>query len=321
MDNEQYIQSFWEHVEEFRKVLLLAVLVVLAGFAISFWFYQPIIGFLTKTIPAREVVGENRLVRHELCRERFFNQSDGEEIVSLEGRKAEVIRFSHGVSQLGQLRYKIPAGGYLDVEFPGSHCPLVLFSPIEGMIIAMKVSLWVSLLGTSPIWLAFFLWFAYPALRSSERRLILPFFIFSCLFLWLGLVFAYGVTLPLANTYFLSFNEEIGRNLWSLREYFDYALWVMLSTGFAFEIGFVLLFLVYMGLITADTMASWRRTMIVVSFILGALLTPPDVLSQVMLAVPLILLYETAYLYAKIREHFSCTLFGMKKNSFIRKTL
>ena len=87
-----------------------------------------------------------------------------------------------------------------------------------------------------------------------------------------------------------------------LTHYLDYTIFLLLANGLAFELCVLGLFAVHLGLVTAEGLLAKRRVAIVGAFILGALLTPPDVLTQIMLAIPLIVLYEGIILYARLKR-------------------
>src|SRR5204863_41436 len=113
----------------------------------------------------------------------------------------------------------------------------------------------------------------------------------------------YYVTLPLANQYLFLFNNSIGQNAWTLIHYVQYVLFLCLGHAIAAELGLLLLTLVHFRFLSPDWLIAKRRYMIVLAFVLGAFLTPPDVLTQLLLALPLIALYEVAIWYAKWRQH------------------
>ena len=106
------------------------------------------------------------------------------------------------------------------------------------------------------------------------------------------------MTLPIANDYLSLFNSSIGQNAWTLDHYVNYVLCLCLGHAIAAELSVLLLVLVHFGLLSAEWLIAKRRVMIVGAFILGALLTPPDVLTQLLLAFPLIGIYEIAICYA-----------------------
>lgn len=177
---------------------------------------------------------------------------------------------------------------------------LLLFGPLDGILIALKTSFWVAITASSPIWLLVIMQFVAPALRREEKRLILPFILTSIIFIAIGMGFAFFLTIPFANSYLSSFNEGIGTNMWSLSNYLDYTLFLLLANGVAFELCVLGLFAIHLGIVTTDQLSAGRRYAILAAFILGALLTPPDVLTQLMLAVPLVILYEGAILYSRL---------------------
>lgn len=207
--------------------------------------------------------------------------------------------------QISPNTYMLPAGSSLEISFTAKSHPLALLSPLEGMQTTFKICFWIGLAATSPLWLWFVGQFIYPALHAGERKLLLPFLLLSLLFLGIGALFAYFVTIPLTNQMLSAFNAEIGINLWSFSHYIDYTFLLLLANGLAFEIALVLFFSVHIGLLSADFMKSKRRHMIFTAFIIGALLTPPDVFTQFMLAIPLMGFYELSLLYARFRERRS----------------
>lgn len=174
---------------------------------------------------------------------------------------------------------------------------LFIFSPIEGFIAIFRLSFWAGALCTAPYWIGGLIRFAKPALRGREKEWIPLFFILSTLFIALGFLFCLKVTLPLTTLYLFDFNRTLGTNLWGLSVYLDFVLMLFFAHGALFQIGALLFFLIKTGLIQAEHLAKKRRHAIVASLIVAAFLTPPDVLSQVALAVPLILFYELAILY------------------------
>lgn len=179
---------------------------------------------------------------------------------------------------------------------------LVILGPAEGLSTAIRLSFWSSLALTSPLWLFLLLRFAHPALKGRERQLIPAFFICSLLFFFLGIAVAFYGTLPLANQVLFHFNAQMGENLWSMSHYLNYTLILVVGNGLAFECTVVLFFLVHEGYVKAQLLSLYRRQAAVAIFVLSALLTPPDILTQLLLALPLLLLYECAIGYGRLRH-------------------
>ena len=176
---------------------------------------------------------------------------------------------------------------------------LVVLGPIDGIGIVLRVCFWCGLLATSPLWLFEVFRFVTPGLHRKERRLLVPFLFLSLVFLLSGMAFAYFVTLPLANEFFFHFNASLGRNLWSLANYYDYTLFLFLANGLAFEICAIFFLLVHYGVINSRWIAKRRRVVYLSIWILSALLTPPDVFTQLMLALPITCVFEGVGLYAR----------------------
>lgn len=179
---------------------------------------------------------------------------------------------------------------------------LILLGPLDGMAIAFKTSLWVGTAITSPFWMLILFRFISPALKQNEKIVLTLFIFFSLAFFTMGAAFAFYVTIPLSNLLFSSFNSEIGLNMWSLGHYLDYTLFLLLANGLAFEVGVIGLFSVHLGIVEGGTLIKHRRKAILGAFVLGALLTPPDVVTQVILAIPLVVLYEGLIKYSLMKE-------------------
>jgi sec-independent protein translocase protein TatC len=180
--------------------------------------------------------------------------------------------------------------------------PLSLFSPQEGFLALFKIAFWIGFLGTSPYWILGILRFIQPALRGKIKRLLPGFTFLSLLFITSGITLCLFVTLPLANQFFYDFNRSIGNNLWGFEAYVDFLLLLIFAHGTAFEIGALLLLLIHMGVLHWKTLAEKRRHAALFSLIMGALLTPPDILTQLLIAIPLMGFYELAILYGKMRQ-------------------
>lgn len=191
---------------------------------------------------------------------------------------------------------------YAAISNVGFSDQLVILGPAEGIMAVFKICFWTGIVGSSPVWIYFLLLFFAPALRSNERKLIFPFLFFSLLFFAMGFFFAFYVTIPAANKYLNAFNQGIGVNLWTLNNYLDFTLILLLANSLAFEASIILLFLIHLGVLSAKSLKAKRKHAIVLIFILSAIITPPDIVSQIMLSAPLIILYELAIGYAKLRN-------------------
>ena len=156
-----------------------------------------------------------------------------------------------------------------------------------------KVAFLTAFLISMP-WVLYQAWaFVAPGLYEHEKRFALPLIVSSVFFMLLGIAFAYLFVLPAAYKFFISFSAQTGaETLQDLSKYWDFTLSIFFGFGLTFEVPVVEMLLVKLGMVTTTQLREARRYVIVGAFVVAAVLTPPDVLSQFMLAIPLILLYE-----------------------------
>jgi sec-independent protein translocase protein TatC len=156
-----------------------------------------------------------------------------------------------------------------------------------------KVSFLTAFLLALP-WVLYQAWaFVAPGLYEHEKRFALPLIVSSVFFMVLGIAFAYLFVLPAAYKFFISFSAQTGaETLQDLQKYWDFTLSIFFGFGLTFEVPVVQMLLVKAGMVSQQQMREARRYVVVGAFVVAAVLTPPDVLSQFMLAIPLVLLYE-----------------------------
>ncbi len=180
---------------------------------------------------------------------------------------------------------------------------LITLSPTEPLFILMKISLTVGLILASPI-ILFELWkFVEPALYPNEKRLFLPLLLSSILLFVLGGVFAYFAVLPMALKFLLGlgFSQLAATPYLSVNLYVSFVLKMLIAFGIAFEMPIFLYMLQRAGVVTERQLKKFRRYFIVVAFLIGALIAP-DVATQVLMAVPLLILYEVSILLGKLAQ-------------------
>lgn len=174
---------------------------------------------------------------------------------------------------------------------PGSHA---VFIAGEGAFFTLtKMSLLAAVLLSLP-WVLYQAWaFVAPGLYAHERRFVGPLIILSVIFLLVGIGFAYSFVLPVAYKFFFSFAEKTGADVMQdLQRYWDFTLSIFFGFGLAFQVPVVEMLMIKLGMVSVDDLRQARRYVLVGAFVVAAVLTPPDVLSQFMLAIPLMLLYE-----------------------------
>ena len=173
--------------------------------------------------------------------------------------------------------------------------------PFGQLFLFVQISIVVGIVATLPN-LFYQLWkFISPALKKNEKKYILAIVIFSTLCFLAGIAFAYFVMLPLALKFAAEFGTEAIKNEFAINEYMSIIISVMLAAGFVFELPMISFFLTKLGILTPAFMRKYRRHAIVVILVLAAFLTPgADPVSQIVLAVPLVLLYEISIFISKI---------------------
>lgn len=301
MFEDEIFSDFWSHIEDLRKVLLQIFGVIGIGFILCLTFYQTL--FQIFLSPSFGSFLSSDFLTEKIQLERIVNKSQNSLKVSVPTEA--YVKPQEGITHIHQNDYMIEPGQFLNYERPIKSNQLVILNPIEGILISFKISFWMAIAITSPIWLYFLLKFIVPGLKRNERIILIPFTISSFFCALLGLLFAYYITIPFANFYLSAFNLEIGQNFWALSLYVDYTLILYFGHVIALELCLILFFLVHFRIISTETMIKKRRHMILLAFILGALLTPPDILTQLLLAFPLIAFYELAIIYGKRREKTS----------------
>jgi len=173
-------------------------------------------------------------------------------------------------------------------------------APAEAFLIRVKVSVAIGLLVAMPILMARLWGFVAPGLFRNERRLVVPVLVCGSLLFYVGLAFAWFLVVPRMMTFFLGFGSARLAPLLNVSQYFGFVAKFCLAFGIAFQLPLVLVMLSALGLVSPRRLWSQWRYGIILILILAAWLTPPDAVSQVMMAVPLILLYLVSLLVASI---------------------
>lgn len=170
-------------------------------------------------------------------------------------------------------------------------------------IIKLELALIAGIMLSLPV-IFYQIWaFVAPGLLENERKYVVPVITFATISFIVGAAFAFFVIIPFALDFFLSLVPENVKNNIALDFYFGFVARIVLVFGIVFELPVVSLLLTKLGLLTPQFLRKYRRYAIVVIFVLAAILTPPDPTTQIMLAVPLLLLFEVSiwisYFFAK----------------------
>lgn len=142
--------------------------------------------------------------------------------------------------------------------------------------------------------------FVAPGLYKNEKKLIAPLLVSSTLLFYSGMAFAYFVVFPLAFLFFNSIAPEGVLVSTDISSYLDFVLKLFFAFGLAFEIPVAVILMCWTGVTTPDNLAKKRPYIVVAAFVIGMLLTPPDIISQTLLAVPMLVLFEIGVLIGRV---------------------
>ncbi len=170
----------------------------------------------------------------------------------------------------------------------------------EAFFTYMKVAFFASLIITSPF-ILYQIWkFIAPGLLPKERKYVVPFVLTSTFLFISGVLFGYFIALPPAFKFFVSFNNQYLQAMLSFKAYLSLFVTFLLGFGVSFELPVFIFFLTKLGIVNAEKLSKQRRYAILVIFIVAAILTPsPDALSQLLMAIPLMFLYEVSIFVSK----------------------
>lgn len=227
---------FTSHLEELRSRLIVCVVAVTLGFALSYVFSEQVFTILVK--PLQKELPPDSLLIFTGLPEAFFV--------------------------------------YLKLSF------------FAGIFLAAPVMLW-------EIWC-----FVAPGLYDHEKKYIFPFVIFSTMLFVTGILFCYFIVFPFAFKFFMGYSSDIIKALPSVKEYLSFSCKLLLAFGIIFELPVFVLFLAKLGIVNEKMLRRQRKFAILGIFCVAAILTPPDVVSQILMAVPLMVLYEISIYVAKL---------------------
>tara|TARA_Y200000002_G_C22652115_1_gene651846 strand:+ start:184 stop:1119 length:936 start_codon:yes stop_codon:yes gene_type:complete len=266
---------FLEHLDAFRSALIRMVASLLIGMLICLPFADNLIRLLRA--PAEPYIEKlnSVLLAEEGVRVSFSEAS-----------------FKRSISDSGDVQVEaeviVPEGqlktGLIRLQFS---------EPASALKMWLLVSFFGGLLISLPFLIFFLGLFILPGIRDIEQRLIRRISLFSGALFLLGVYMGYEITLPLALDLMLKIGGQLGgESIWFYSKYITFSLQLLLAFGLAFQLPVVILILGKMGLVGSIQLREKRRHVMVGLLILAMLLTPPDLLTQLLLAAPLILLYE-----------------------------
>jgi sec-independent protein translocase protein TatC len=292
-------KSFWDHFEDLRKAIIRAAIAIGIALLICMSFANKLVEVLE--YPLRKIdlfekpkpsvsfqIGSTLLGPYTVSREQFVGLPPGE---------APHAVFQINTAQVGQEQVatlKLLPETKESIATTGLKVRLHNFGPAEGFFVAFHVAFYGALVLSAPFWIYFLGSFIMPALNSRERNNIFPWLGWSLVLFLFGVLSTYFVLLPVALRASVEYSNMLGfEGLdWRADDYISFVTRFILGMGIGFQFPIVVLFLVKIGMLTHKQLAHYRRHVFVLSFILGAVLTTPEVITQVAMAIPLYVLYE-----------------------------
>ena len=177
---------------------------------------------------------------------------------------------------------------------------LIATSVISPFMVPLKITLMAAFLLALPVVLYQVWAFVAPGLYSHEKKLVMPLVISSTLLFFMGVAFCYFFVFGQVFTFIQSFAPKSVAAMPDIEAYLSFVLTMFVAFGAAFEVPVVVVVLARMGLVTVTQLRAFRSYFIVLAFIIAAVLTPPDVVSQLSLAIPMVLLYEVGIWAAQV---------------------
>ena len=261
--------SFLDHLEELRRRIIICLIAIVICILISLWFKDPAVEIIRRPID----IPLNVQLANWIDRSVGSNGSFMAFLsIALKAKAASTVQLN-----------KTGAG--------------------EAIMAFLKIAVTFGILLASPIVLYQAWAFVFPALTQQERKFALPLFLIVVFFFLVGVVFAYFIVLPVVVQFAAGLFANVGvGNLWSIDKYVGFATNMLLAFGVAFELPIVMAFLSRIGVINAQGFRERQRYAIMFIFIAAALLTPADLLSMLLMAIPLILLYQLGIFLAFLAE-------------------
>ena len=178
---------------------------------------------------------------------------------------------------------------------------MITTSQVGGaFFVALKVAFFAAIVGALPIILSQIWLFIAPGLYAHEKKMLIPFIVGGTIMFVVGVMFAYYVVTPFGFDFLITFGSFKFTPLINIEDYVGFFTKIMFGFGLAFELPIFAYFLALLGLVDDRQMAAFFKYAIVIIFIVAALLTPPDVLTQLLMAGPLIILYGFSILIVKV---------------------
>jgi sec-independent protein translocase protein TatC len=311
------------HLVELRKRLGLSVLSIFVAFVIAFTFHNSILTWITQ--PLNNALSEvGRIIESQdnatwhmqtdetnqtiaVTPEVKENPASQLEHSLVEAAKIADSKLSILLTQAAQAAKELSQtlknleSNTTKTSKPKSFLGQITTHQVGGaFFVAIKVSFFAGLLGALPF-ILYQLWlFIAPGLYNNEKKMVIPFVAGGSLMFFIGVMFAYYIVTPFGFQFLITFGSFLYTPLINIEDYVGFFTKIMMGFGLAFELPVFAYFLALLGLVTDRTLIDFFKYAVIIIFVLAALLTPPDILTQLLMAAPLIVLYGISILIVRM---------------------
>jgi sec-independent protein translocase protein TatC len=292
------VKSFLEHLEDLRWTLIKCGSALFVGGIICLVAGNHIVELLKRPLeqsPFAQVQDVTGTMPVYLGADRIATVTlDTNRVAQLGFTNSHRLGIFLEFEEDGRLGYQLREDENADVKT--SAVELLNLGPIEGFYIAIHLAIFGGLTVALPFILYYILQFVLPALKRIEKRFLLRGLMIGSVLFAGGVLFCYFVVLPIALNAAAKYSMWLGfgADQWRARDYISFVTKFMFGMGISFELPVLVLTMVRMGFVTYETLARIRPYMLLILLTLSAVLTPPDVISQIFMAIPLYVLYEVS---------------------------
>ncbi len=311
------------HLVALRKALSLSVASILVAFIVAFIFHNPILTWITA--PLNEALTEvGRIVNTQEKATWTVEQAETNTTSSKlktskvqSAQESAASKLEVALSKASKVAQKELATFLVEATQAAKALKESLHqlnndinqTSFDGQItthqvggaffVALKVSFFAGLLGALPFVLYQIWLFIAPGLYDNEKKMVMPFVVGGSFMFMVGVLFAYYVVTPFGFQFLITFGSFLYTPLINIEDYVGFFTKIMMGFGVAFELPVIAYFLAILGMVTDKTLKDFFKYAVIIIFILAALLTPPDILTQLLMAIPLIILYGLSILIVK----------------------
>ena len=296
-------KTFWAHLDDLRKALIRSAIAVCIALMLCLFISDKLMQILE--YPLRHMhmfekpkptvtfqIGKDKLGPYEVSPEHFKGLPEGTSPQAL---------FHVGTAVIdGKQVATLELDSTPTTPVDNQRVKLHNFGPAEGFFVAFRIAIYGGLILSCPFWVYFMGSFIFPAFNVNEKKIIGQWVGWGSLLFLSGVALTYFLLLPISLRASIEYSQLMGFDAytWRADEYIKFVTQFIIGMGLGFQFPVVVLILVKLGVLTHHQLAQYRRHVVVLTLIMGALLTTPEVITQISMAVPLYLLYEASILIA-----------------------